>query len=235
MKSQYTMGGAQGWDWQDMGQMWSQEGPALDSSWAQVSAGKGLERRHFVFKTHIHISPVCLSFTLLPQLMEWVCPLQKTAYTQLWRHPLLFVCIQLSQFLKYEHTGQMPFWWKSVISKRAEIECGLLEKLEYLDMEGLLDAAHAISKVTKAACYFHCIAKAYYLLNMSYNLYTTRNGLKSVWSEWKRNSFSLKQVRGVSECLHQIYPRINCGWPRAHTYFLFPFYMMLSTIGPNLW
>lgn len=48
-------------------------------------------------------------------------------------------------------------------------------------MEGLLDAAHAISKVTKAACYFHCIAEAYYLSNTSYNLDTVRNGLKCVY------------------------------------------------------
>lgn len=47
-------------------------------------------------------------------------------------------------------------------------------------MEGLLDAAHAISKVTKSACYFHCIAKAYCLSNISYNLDTVRNYLKCV-------------------------------------------------------
>lgn len=65
-------------------------------------------------------------------------------------------------------------------------------------MEGLLDAAHAISKMPKAAFYFHCIAKAYYLSNTFYNLYTMRNGLKcvcfpSAGLNEKRSRFSLKR------------------------------------------
>lgn len=32
---------------------------------------------------------------------------------------------------------------------------------------------------------------------------------------------------------NQISPRINCGQPGADTYFLFPFYMVLSTTVPR--
>lgn len=76
------------------------------------------------------------------------------------------------------HFLNMGIWAKCHFDERvqypkelcAETEYRLLKQLEYLDMEGLLDAVHAISKVTKAACYFYCIAKAYYLSNISYNL-----------------------------------------------------------------
>lgn len=72
-------------------------------------------------------------------------------------------------------------------------------------MEGLLDAAHAISKVTKAACYFHCIAKAYCLSNASYNLDTVRNGLKCVC--FPSAGLNEKGTKNKSEVSHSVCTR----------------------------
>lgn len=48
--------------------------------------------------------------------------------------------------------------------------------MEYLKKKGLVNSARAIAKVSKAASYFPCIAKACYLLNISYHLCAVRNG-----------------------------------------------------------
>lgn len=53
-----------------------------------------------------------------------------------------------------------------------------------------------------------------------------------VWM--KKKQFFFKNKSEVSHNVwNQIYPRINCGWPGADTYFLLPFYVVLSTAGPS--
>jgi len=50
----------------------------------------------------------------------------------------------------------------------------------------------------------------------------------------KKKQFSIKNKSKVFHNVwNQVYPRIRCRRPRVDTYFLFPFYKVLSTTGPS--